>query len=360
MSLMQSPPAAKTLIDGTEFDYFCGTGYFALHGHPDLIDAACHATQQYGLGPATRTFDHPVLLAVETQAARFFDTEAAHYYVSGYLGNTLLLKGLAPDYDVILIDSESHYSVFDGAAASGKPTVRFAHADPDALRDTLRATLKPGQRPLVITDGIFPTSGRIAPLPAYHQILKDYDQALLCVDDAHATGVLGEKGQGTLEYLGLQGEGCYSSGTLSKALGGFGGIIAGSESFIKKVALKGASPVPLAAAAASATALSLLMQQPHLRQTLWDNARYAKAAFRSLGFTDIPDTPVPFFCLSGGGFDYKTIQEELHKQGRAVLYIPEGGYTEVPVGGAIRIAIFSTHTRAQIDCLVAAVSVLLR
>lgn len=82
---MQSPPAAKTLIDGAEFDYFCGTGYFALHGHPDLIDAACQATQQYGLGPATRTFDHPVLLAVETQAARFFDTEAAHYYVSGYL-----------------------------------------------------------------------------------------------------------------------------------------------------------------------------------------------------------------------------------------------------------------------------------
>ena len=83
-----------------------------------------------------------------------------------------------------------------------------------------------------------------------------------------------------------------------------------------------------------------------LRQTLWYNARYAKAAFRAMGFTDIPDTLVPFFCLSGGGLDYKTIQKELHKQGRTALYIPEGGYTEVPAGGAIRIAIFSTHTKA--------------
>ena len=358
MNKMQSPPAAKTWIDGVEFDYFCGTGYFALHGHSDLIAASCAATQQYGIGAGTsRTglTDHPVFLDLEAKAAEFFETEAAHYYVSGYLGNTLLLKGLAPDYDVIFVDSEAHYSVRDGVAVVGKPSVSFAHGDPDALQHALEKTLKPGQRPLLITDGIFPTSGKLAPLPDYHQILSNYDDALMCVDDAHAMGVLGEKGQGTLEYWGIQGEGRYSSGTLSKAFDGHGGIIAGNQKLIDRVISKGASPVPLGAAAASAKALDIVMQQPQMRKQLWDNAVYAKNAFRSLGFTDIPDTPVPIICLSGEGIDLETIQQKLFSKGIAVLYVPGGSYTSAPVQGAIRVAIFSTHTRAQIDRLVAEV-----
>ena len=279
--------------------------------------------------------------------------------MSGYLGNSLLLKGLAPDYEVIFADENSHFSVFDGAAVSGKPTVRFAHGNAEALQQALQKNLKPGQRPLVISDGIFPTSGAIAPLQDYHQVLADYDKALLCVDDAHATGVLGKKGQGTLEYLGLQGEGRYSSGTFSKALGGHGGIIAGSRKLIERVMLKAASPAPLGAAAASAKALDLLMQQPQLRQQLWDNATYAKQAFRDVGFSDIPKTPVPFFCLSGEGINLKTVQQQLYSQGIAVLYIPDGGYSEVPPGGAIRVAICSSHSREQIDRLVASVKGLL-
>ena len=356
---MQSPPAAKTIINGKEFDYFCGTGYFALHGHPDLIAASCAATQQYGIGAGTsRTglTDHPVFLNLEAKAAEFFETEAAHYYVSGYLGNTLLLKGLAPDYDVIFADSEAHYSVRDGVALSSKPTVSFAHGDPDVLRHALRRALKPGQRPLVISDGIFPTSGKLAPLPDYHQILSNYDDALMCVDDAHAMGVLGEKGQGTLEYWDIQGEGRYSCGILSKAFGGHGGIIAGSQQLIDRVKLTGASPVPLGAAAASAKALDLVMHKPEMRKQLWDNATYAKHGFRALGFTDIPDTLVPIICLSVEGIDLEVVQQKLFSKGIAVLYVPGGSYTSAPAQGAIRVAIFSTHTHVQIDRLVAEVS----
>ena len=362
MNLMQGPPGAKTQINGLEFDYFCGTSYFALHGHPALITAACEATQQYGLGLATSragVSDSPVLVDVEAKAAQFFNTEAAHYYPSGYLGTALLLKGLAADYEMIFVDSESHYSVLDGIAVSGKPWVSFAHGDAEALQQSLHKTIKPGQRPLVITDGLFPTSGEIAPLRDYHQVLAPYDQALLCVDDAHAMGVLGDKGQGTLEYFGIQGEGRYSSGTLSKAFGGHGGIIAGSQQLIEQVKLTSANPPSIGVAAASAKGLEILMAKPQLRQQLWDNAHYAKAAFRALGFADIPDTPVPIICLSGAGIDLATLQQKLFKQGIAVLHVPGGSYTSVPASGALKITIFSTHSRAQIDRLVGAVSQLL-
>ena len=360
---MTSPPGARTAINNRELDYFCGTGYYCLHNHPKVIAAAHQALDRYGIGSATTRVgfgNNPVLLDVEAKAAQFFETEQALYYVSGYLGNAILLQGLSPQYDLIFVDEQSHYSVMDGAALARKPIVTFAHCNPQNLADQLNTHCLPGQRPLVITDGVFPTSGVIAPLRDYDEILKPIEGAILCVDDAHATGVLGKKGQGTLEYCGVSGPRRYSSGTLSKALGGHGGIIAGAAEFIQGLQqhckiVAGSSSVPVPAAAASAKALDIIQTQPHLRERLWTNVARAKNAFRALGFDNIPDTPVPIICLSGDGLDLSGIQQRLFQQGMATFYVPGGSYSSVPEGGAIRIAIFSSHSTAQIDALVTAV-----
>jgi len=367
MYQMESAPCAAAMINGRDVDYFCGTGYYALQGHPGLIEAACAATRLYGVNSGTTRAgfgNNPVLLDVEKKAAQFFGAEAALYYVSGYLGNGILLQGLAPDYDTIFVDEESHYSVMDGTAVSGKPIITFGHCDVADLAAKLASHLVKGQRPLILTDGIFPTSGVIPPLADYDQLLLAYPGGLLCVDDAHATGVVGSKGQGTLEYLGITGPGRYSSGTFSKALGGHGGIITGSHQFIEQLkqrakVFNGSSAVPVPAAAATAKALDILSAQPQMRQQLWANVAYAKKGFRELGFTGIPDTPVPIICLSNKHIDLQSIQQTLFKNGIATFFVAGGSYSSVPAAGALRLAVFSTHSRAQIDRLVSEVKALL-
>jgi len=357
---MESAPGPKTVIDGREIDYFCGTGYFTFQGHPEIVKAACEAVQQYGIGTATSRSgygNNPVLLEVEERAARFFEEESSLYYVSGYLGNAILLQGLAPQYEVIFVDAESHYSVRDGAYIANKPIISFAHCDAEDLARKLSSELKPAQRPLVICDGIFPVSGEISPLHEYVRVLDNFDKSIICVDDAHATGVIGKKGQGTFEYCGVQGEGRYSSGTLSKAFGGHGGIIAGRQAFIDLLRTGSQIPyassaVPAPAAAATAKALEMLMERPDIRQRLWDNVFYAKDALRKLGFDDIPDNPIPIICLSSKDVDLERLQRKLFEKGMAVFYVPGGSYSSVPEAGAIRVAIFSTHTKDQIDHLV--------
>lgn len=359
MYVMESAPGPRTIINGREVDYFCGTGYFGFHGHPELVEAACEAAKKYGIGSATsRSWygNNPALLEVEERAAKFLEKESALYYVSGYLGNSILLQGLKESYDVIFVDAESHYSVMDGAAMARKPVVTFAHLDPDDLREKIRQNQRPSRKPLVICDGIFPVSGEISPIPRYLEILKEFDSYLICVDDAHATGIIGEKGQGTFEHFGLEGKNLYSSGTLSKALGGHGGIIAGDKEFTESLKNLSnipysSSAVPTPAAAATAKALEILSKKPEMRKKLWENVWYAKKSFHELGLR-VNKTPVPIICLEIKGVDLKSFQEELFNKGIAVLYVPGGSYSSVPEKGALRIAVFSNHTREQIDRMI--------
>ncbi len=362
MYVMQSAPGNRTVVNGCEIDYYGGTGYFGLQGQPELLKAACDAVKKYGICTATSRFgygDNPVLLEVEERASAFFGKESALYLATGYLGNAILLQGLRDRYDIIFVDEASHHSVFDGAHTAKKPIVDFAHLDADDLGKKVREHLKPSQRPLLICDGVFPVSGEISPIPDYISVLENFDHALICVDDAHATGVIGEQGRGTYDYFGLNGNRLFASYTLSKALGGYGGIIPGDKPFIDELRksseiFHGASPVPTPAAAAASKGLEMIMRQPELRQRLWENVFYAKAGLRKLGF-DIPDTPVPIICLHQEQMDLKKIQHKLFEKGIGVLYTAGGSYSSVPECGAIRIAIFSTHTKEQIDRLVDAV-----
>ena len=367
MQIMASAPGARAIINDKEVDYFCGCGYFGFQGRAELIEAACQAVRKYGLGSATsrlRYGNNPVLLAVERNAAKFFEAEDAVYYASGYLGSSILLQGLSDDYDVIFVDRESHYSVRDGALLAGKPVFTFAHRDADDLASQLRKHLGPAQRPLVISDGVFAVSGQIAPIPDYINALERYDPFILCVDDAHATGVIGEKGHGSFEYYGLSGARLYSSGTLSKALGGYGGIIAGDKALRSKLVARSrmvfaASAPPTPAAAATAKALEILHNHPELRKKLWDNVAYAKNGLRALGF-QIDQTPVPIICLSSKTAKLEMLPQELLARGIAISrwYAGSEAYSSVPAGGAIRIAIFATHYKEQIDRLINQIRVL--
>lgn len=359
MHIMESPPGARAVIDGREVDYFCGCGYFGLQSHPEVIEAACAAVKKYGIGSATTRSGYgstPLSIEVEKRAAALFGTEDALYYVSGYLGNSILLQGLRDKFDKIFVDRESHFSVLDGIIQTQMPVIEFSHMDPDDLREKLKKFLQSGMRPLVITDGVFPVSGEIAPLRHYWEVLEDYENALLCVDDAHAAGVLGEQGRGTFEHCGLSGRGLYLTATLSKALGGFGGVIPGTRKFVQELQDRSpipaaASPPPTPAAAAAAKSLALLEENPDIRARLWDNVAYAKTQMRGLGF-DIDSTPVPIICLkSSKEQDFAGLEKELLDREIAVFYVAGGSYSSVPREGAIRIAIFATHTRAQIDRL---------
>ena len=355
---MEGPVGPTTVFNGRSYDYFSGTGYLGLQSHPQVLQAAASCLEHYGLSTATSRGglgEHPVYHALEAEACAYFDSQKVLYLASGYLGMLALTQATSRLFEHIFIDSAAHYSLWDAAQASNKPITVFHHLQPDRLEAALRAELLPGERPLVLSDGLFPISGEIAPLPGYLDLAKAYN-GMVYLDDAHAAGVLGPNGRGTLDYYGIyEEEACRTSATLAKALGGYGGIIWGKAEWIDSIdqnsgASAGASPPLLVAAAASACALSIARQDPSLRQRLWTNVAQARSGLRGLGW-ELEDTPSPVICLSGReGVSLEQIKAGLFEMGTAVTLVR--GYPSTPPGGALRIAIIATHTPEQIERLV--------
>jgi 8-amino-7-oxononanoate synthase len=367
MHIMQSPPGPETVIDGRRYLYFAGTGYLGLQGDPEVIRAACEATQRYGLGSATTRAwfgNTPPTLDAERLAAEFLGAEASFYYASGYWGTQILLDALADSADVFFVDEHSHFSVQEAAQRSGKPAWQFAHRSADDLHSQLRTRLQAGQRPLVLSDGVFSVRGAIAPVREYRQVLMQFPGAGILLDDAHAVGVLGAHGRGTWEHAGLWAEGInapagrtpalYSCATASKALGGFGGIIAGSTEFVTRLKstghyYDGASAPPIPAAAATAKAIELLIHDPTRRARLRENVVRVKQGLRQLGL-EVDDSPVPIVCLVLGASDtMRRLQRDLFERGIVVAFA--GGYSGVREAGALRVAVFATHTEVMIQRL---------
>ena len=355
MFVMESAPGAETVINGRTYVYFGGTGYFGLHGHPELIKAGVEAFPKYGTHSGTTRSgfgNNPVLLEVERRLADYFGTEDAVYFVSGYFANLVLAQGLAASYDVIFIDETAHFSVRDGAATAGKPVHTFRHRDPDDLAAQLKKILKPKERPLLLTDGVFPTFGHIAPVPDYVRALAPYN-GLIGLDDSHAVGVLGATGRGTSEHFGLRGENLHFAGTLSKAFGAHGGFLPSSRRLIQHIrqnlgVYSGSSPTPTPIAASSAKGLELVKAHPEWREALRKNTSLVKQGLRCLGF-ETNDSPVPIatFTLKSAE-EMKKVQKTLMDRGVAVAYLK---YVGAPSGGVLRATVFSTHTEAHIQKL---------
>ncbi len=356
-----SPVGAQTIFNGRQMDYFAGTGYLGLQNHPAVLQAAQETLQLYGFSTATSRGGYGEHLAydeLEQEACAYFCAEKVLYFASGYLGISILTQATGNRFDHIFIDSSAHFSLWDAAYATNLPITPFHHLRAQSLAEHLHDELRPQERPLVLSDGVFPVSGEIAPLPDYLALVKPM-QGLVYLDDAHAVGVLGKNGQGTPEYYDIRDESCCTSATLAKALGGFGGVIWGTADWVDNIdrtsrICAGASPPPLVVAAASARALAVARTTPELRQRLWDNVAQARSGLCALGW-ELADTPVPILCLKGSqGVSLERIKKGLFEQGIAVELVRS--YTSTPAGGALRIAIFATHSHAQIDRLVDAIS----
>lgn len=373
MPLMQSPPGPETVIDGRRYLYFAGTGYLGLQGHPEVVRAACRAAEQYGVGSATSRAgfgDTPPVVEVERLAAELFGAEASFYFPSGYVGNHVLVEAVREQVGAVFVDEGSHYCVHEAARLSGRPVWPFAHARPEDLRLKLDAHLPPGASPLVLTDGVFSARGDVAPLAEYTAVLADYPGSVLAVDDAHGVGVLGERGRGTFEHTGVFDVGVNTAtvlsdpagrppallccATLSKALGGYGGIIPGDAALVERLKsatphYAGMSPPPPPVAAASAQALQLVLDEPGLLERLRRNVAALKGGLRERGF-DVDPTPVPIVALElGNAENMQRIQRTLMDRGIVISYFR--AYSGLGPQGALRIAVFATHTGAMIERL---------
>jgi 8-amino-7-oxononanoate synthase len=359
--IMESPPGAETVIDGRRYLYFGGTSYLGLASRPEVIEAACDAVRRYGVHSATSRAGfgtNPPTLAVEHLAAEFFGTEEAFYFVSGYVGNHILVQALAERFDAALLDESAHFCLCEAAQLAGKPITRFRHRDPEDLQGQLRKLAAAGQRPLVMTDGVFSMTGAVAPIEQYLRLLGQCGTATLIIDDAHGLGTLGEHGRGSLEHFGIwdsranaelttDGVGLYVCGTLSKALGGYGGILSGSRALVQRARsashyYAGASAPPSPAAGATAQALEIVRREPQLRERLRENAAWLRAGLRGLGLA-IDEWPTPVIGLAvGNAENMRRIHRELRSAGILVPYF--AAYSGAGPAGRLRIAVFATHT----------------
>lgn len=377
MAMMESAPGPRTLVDGRAYLYFAGTGYLGLQNHPDVLRAAAEGATAYGMGSATTRAwfgTIPPVRRVERLAAQWYGLDDALYYASGFLGGFLLAALLREECDRVYCDELAHFSLLEAVRLMGRPAETFRHADPDDLARLLRTDPARGARPLVVTDGVFSVAGTIAPLAEYVALLQPCRGAAILVDDAHALGVLGAHGRGTLEHAGLwssdvnswhagdaAGVRLFAVATLSKALGGFGGILPGSQALIDRLKatspyFAGASGPPSPVAAGTAKALEIAASQPELRARLAANVARLRSGLRGLGL-NVPDSPVPIVALSlGGAAKMQQMQRALADRGILVAY--SKGYSGTLPEGCLRLAVFATHTPAMIDELLAALALL--
>jgi len=357
---MKSRTGTNVVLNGKKYLYFAGTSYFQLHSHPALIKAATEATRQYGIGSATTramTGNTPLIEEIELQLADFFNTEDAVYLPSGYLCSLAGLKALDElgRYQVIFLDEGSHYSLSEGAAATGKKVITFRNRDPVDLADKLKKHLGPRERPLVASDGLFPVMGNLAPAKDYLKMVTEYD-GVLWIDDAHGVGILGSHGWGSCEALGVPFNRVHLGATLSKAFGAYGGIIAGSGEFIRKVrtgtVLTGSSSPMNAAVAAGIKGLELVRENSDLRTRLWTIARYLREGLLHMGIPVetlfIPEKhgTVPIFSFTHrDAASMKKIHGYLLKEG---IYTQYTTYKGAGSEGVIRVVVSSEHKKVEI------------
>ena len=368
---MESPPGPEVVIDGRRYFYFAGTSYFGLHAHPEVIEAGCAGFRQFGTHTATTRAgfgNAPPVVEVERRAAKFFGHDAAFYFSSGYATNHILAQAVPGDIGAVFSDEAAHFCVLEAARLRSVPIHLFRSRDAEDLARLIREHLPPGTSPLLMVDAIVPSTGILAPLPDYLKVLREFEGASMIADDAHGFGVLGDHGRGTLDHYGLHdqandgGSSILVGGTLAKALGGFGGIISGSEDFVHRARTSshyfdGASAPPSPIAASSAKALEIVMRDPSLRTRLLDNSLRIRAGLRALDLT-VPEVPSAHVGIAiGNAANMRRIHASLREEGFIVPV--SAAYPGVGPEGVMRFAACSMHTSEMIDALLAALSKLL-
>ncbi|MGA2513329.1 MAG: glycine C-acetyltransferase [Candidatus Limnocylindrales bacterium] len=366
MRVLSSPQAAEVVVDGAELINLSSNNYLGLATHPKLKEAAIAATRDFGAGSgAVRTIAGNMTIheRLEAELADFKHVEAVLTFQSGFTANTGVIPVVAGDDDLIVSDALNHASIIDGMRMSKAPRVVFPHKDVAALRELLREARAKGRADagggphrliLVVTDGVFSMDGDIAPLPEIVAAAEDYGAAVM-VDDAHASGVLGRNGRGTVDHFDLHGRVHIQVGTMSKAMGVLGGYVAGSRA-LRDVLIQRARPFlfstshPPAVAAACLAAIHVLQEQPELIDHLWANTIYFKGGLRGLGFdTGASETPIAPVMMgdsaTAGRFSGRLFEEGVFAQ--AVVYP-----TVALDRARIRTIVTAEHSIEQLDrCL---------
>jgi len=305
---------------------------------------------KYGVGPAAvRSIAGTTDLHIELEKrlAKFKGAEDVITFQSGFTANIGTISALVGKEDVIFSDQLNHASIIDGCRLSGARIVPYEHNDPTALDAAIRENDGSYRRALIVTDGVFSMDGDIAPLPTLYEVAKKYD-ILFMVDDAHGEGVLGKGGRGIVDHFGLHGKVDIEIGTLSKAFGAVGGLVAGDKVIVEWLRQRGrpflfSSAVTAPDAAACIAAVDLLESSTELVDKLWDNARYFKAEMKKLGFdtggSETPITPV----MLGEAPLAQQFSRELFENGVFAMSI---GFPTVAKGKArIRVMISAAHDR---------------
>ena len=298
--VLQGEQKARTVFDGHPVINLASNNYLGLAAHPRMKQAAADAAMRFGAGSgAVRTIAGTMSLhqELEERFAAFKHAPAALMFQSGFTSNAGTVAAILTKEDVIVSDQLNHASIIDGARLSRAEIKVFAHKDVSAAEALVAEARGAEKRTLLITDGVFSMDGDIAPLPGLVEVAERHG-AIMMVDDAHASGVLGSGGAGTVDHFGMHGRVDIQVGTLSKAIGALGGFIAGPQHLIDWLINRGrpylfSTSAPPAVAAACIEALNVIRDEPERLERLWSNTRFFKEGLHSLGFdTGASETPI--------------------------------------------------------------------
>lgn len=357
-------PYPEIVIEGKRYLCLCSNNYLGLSIHPQVKEAAMEAITKYGIGTCESRLvagNLRVLEDLESAIADFKRAPAAMVFLSGFMANIGIipalmdsveafgLPGIRNEDNLIIRDHLCHTSIIDGCKLSKSPTKTFLHNDMDHLEKILKRSKD--KRKLIITDGIFSMDGDFARLPEIVSLAQAYN-ATVMVDDAHATGVIGENGRGTPEHFGIEGKVDLVMGTLSKAVGALGGYLTGPSEVIEILRVRAksyifSSSLPPEQACGIMASLRVMQNKPELRDSLWRNVHHLRTGLQEMGFDILSSEThiIPIFI----GDEERSVEMSRLLFERGIL-APAIKYPAVPVGKSrIRCTVMATHTQFQIE-----------
>jgi len=353
LRILEGEQSHKSTFDHHQVVNLSSNNYLGLTTHPKLREKALEAVRELGVGSGSvrsiaGTMD--IHMELERRLAAFKRTEAVVVFQSGFAANAGTVAAVLSKEDVVISDELNHASIIDGSRLSRATIKVFPHKDVDAARKIVKE-LPAGQRKLLITDGVFSMDGDLGSLPDLCALAEEYG-CIMMVDDAHASGVFGANGRGTIDHFGMHGRVDIQVGTLSKAIGALGGYVAGSKSLIEFLYHRArpflfSTSHPPAVAAACIAAIDVLEQEPQIIERLWENTRFFKAGLKTLGFntglSESPITPV----IAGEGALAMKLSDRLFQEG---VFAQGIAFPTVARDKArVRTIVTATHTREELQ-----------
>jgi len=353
LRILSDEQKARTTVDERQVVNLSSNNYLGLTTHPRLRERAIDAIHRYGVGtgsvrPIAGTLD--IHMELERKLAEFKQTEAVVVFQSGFTANAGTVSAILDKDDVVISDELNHASIIDGCRLSRATIKVFPHKDPEAARQILKA-LPASRRTLLITDGVFSMDGDLGPLPDLCAVAEEFG-CIMMVDDAHASGVFGRNGRGTIDHFNVHGRVDIQVGTLSKAIGVLGGYVAGNRALIDFLHHRArpflfSTSHPPAVAAACMAAIDVLLEEPQIIDRLWDNTRFFKAGLCDLGFaTGMSESPITPVIVGEGALAMR-LSDRLFANG---VFAQGIGFPTVPHDKArVRTIVTATHTREDLQ-----------